>query len=244
MLCVYGGANPARATCTILHLRIAYHTSLSAMLNKGIMNRSLVAAVALLLLVSGLAVPALAHAQDEAQEIREMLEERDRQIKDILGDRDSFTQEQRDELMDLVNGVINFREMGQQALGPHWNDLSDTQRDQFVDVFSDIVRLQSLSDLEVYNSEVTYEGITVEGDSAYVNTNTIYQGTPTRVEYYMGKHNGEWLVHDIVLDDVSTVGGYERSFRRIINRRGFDALMNSLENRRERARQEAEEVAQ
>jgi len=48
-------------------------------------------------------------------------------------------------------------------------------------------------------------------------------------------------VHDIVLDEVSTVGGYERSFRRIINRRGFDALMNSLENRRARAREDAEQ---
>jgi len=215
------------------------------MLNKGIMNRSLVSLIALLLLIGGLAVPALAHAQDgapdEAQEIREMLAERDREIKDILGDRDSFTQAQRDELMNLVNGVINFREMGRQALGPHWRDLSDAQRDQFVDVFSDIVRLQSLSDLEVYNSEVSYEEITVDGDSAYVSTNTIYQGTPTKVEYNMGKADEEWFVHDIVLDEVSTVGGYERSFRRIINRRGFEALMNSLENRRERAREDAEE---
>jgi len=211
------------------------------MLNKRIMNRSLVAAVALLLLFSGLALPSLASAQDEAQEIREMLEARDQQIKDILGDRDSFTQEQRDELMDLVNGVINFREMGRQALGSHWADLSGEQRDKFVEVFSDIVRLQSLSDLEVYRAEVSYETITVENDSAYVNTTTIYQGTPTKVEYYMGKRNGEWLVHDIVLDEVSTVGGYERSFRRIISRRGFDALMDSLENRRERAQQEARE---
>ncbi|NBC01828.1 MAG: ABC transporter substrate-binding protein [Bacteroidetes bacterium] len=170
-----------------------------------------------------------------------MLTERDREIKDILGNRDSFTQAQRDELMDLVNGVINFREMGRQALGPHWREISDTQRNQFVDVFSDIVRLQSLSDLGVYNSEVSYEEIVVDGDSAYVNTNTIYRGTPTKVEYYMGQTDGDWFVHDIVLDEVSTVGGYERSFRRIINRRGFDALMNSLENRRARAREDAEE---
>jgi len=215
------------------------------MLNKGIMNRSLGSLLAVLLLLGGLAVPALAHAQDEApdeaQEIREMLTERDREIKDILGNRDSFTQAQRDELMDLVNGVINFREMGRQALGPHWREISDAQRNQFVDVFSDIVRLQSLSDLGVYNSEVSYEEITVDGDSAYVNTNTIYRGTPTQVEYYMGQTDGDWFVHDIVLDEVSTVGGYERSFRRIINRRGFDALMNSLENRRARARDDAEE---
>jgi len=219
------------------------------MLNKGIMNRSLGSLLAVLLLLGGLAVPALAHAQDEApdeapdeaQEIREMLTERDREIKDILGNRDSFTQAQRDELMDLVNGVINFREMGRQALGPHWREISDAQRNQFVDVFSDIVRLQSLSDLGVYNSEVSYEEITVDGDSAYVNTNTIYRGTPTQVEYYMGQTDGDWFVHDIVLDEVSTVGGYERSFRRIINRRGFDALMNSLENRRARAREDAEQ---
>ncbi len=197
--------------------------------------------LALLIVFGGLHQANAAVQQDEEQEIRQMLEERDQEIKGILGDRTSFTQEQRDELKELINGVINFREMSRQALGADWANLSDEQRDEFVDVFSDIVRLQSLSDLEVYRAEVTYDEISVEGDSAYVNTTTIYQGTPTKVEYFMGRYNGEWLVHDIVLDDVSTVGGYERSFRRVLTRRGFDALMDSLERRRDRAEQEAQE---
>jgi hypothetical protein len=54
------------------------------MLNKGIMNRSLGSLLAVLLLLGGLAVPALAHAQDaaqdeaqdEAQEIRRRMRHR------------------------------------------------------------------------------------------------------------------------------------------------------------------------
>jgi phospholipid transport system substrate-binding protein len=100
-------------------------------------------------------------------------------------------------------------------------------------VFQTIVREQSLSDLEVYNSEVTYGAISVEGDSAYVETQTTYKGTRTPVEYDLHRTDSTWVADDIVVNDVSTAGGYARSFQTVMRKRGFDALMQSLERKRE-----------
>lgn len=197
-----------------------------------------------LALMLTLLIPATAHAQspssdDEAAAIQTMLEDRDAEIKSVLeGDTDSFTAEQRNELMTLINGFIDFRAMGREALGPFWSDLSEEQRTNFVDVFQDVVRQQSLSDLEVYNSEVSYERIDVEGDSAFVRTITRYQGTQTPVDYVLKRDEDTWLAEDIVVDGVSTAGGYARSFQNVMRRRGFDALMGSLEQRRDRDQQE------
>jgi len=177
--------------------------------------------------------PALAQGQATQQEIRTMLENRDQQIKEILRGTDDYTTEQREELKTLINGVIDFRAMGQVALGPFWEDLSEAEQGEFIDVFRDIVRAQSLSDLEVYNSRVTFDEITVEGDSAYVRTTTEYQGTKTPVEYRLEREGDEWLAEDIVVDGVSTAEGYARSFQTVVRKRGFDALMTSLKKKRE-----------
>jgi phospholipid transport system substrate-binding protein len=179
------------------------------------------------------ASPTWAQGQATQQEIRTMLENRDQQIKEILRGTDDYTTEQREELKTLINGVIDFRAMGQVALGPFWEDLSEAEQGEFIDVFRDIVRAQSLSDLEVYNSRVTFDEITVEGDSAYVRTTTEYQGTKTPVEYILELEADEWLAEDIVVDGVSTAEGYARSFQTVVRKRGFDALMTSLKKKRE-----------
>jgi phospholipid transport system substrate-binding protein len=188
----------------------------------------------LLLLLGGGLLPLQAQAQSAtAAEIRQMLEDRDQQIKSILGGDKDYTAEQRAELKELINGVIDFEVMAQRALGPHWEDLSAEQREEFVTVFGDVVRAQSMSDLGVYNSEVTYDQIEVHGDSAFVRTRTKYEGRSTPVEYVLERREGEWRAEDIIVDGVSTAEGYARSFQTVVRQRGFDTLMTSLRKKRD-----------
>lgn len=165
-------------------------------------------------------------------EIQQMLEERDQEIKSILEGGGDYTSEQRERLKELINGVIDFRIMAQTALGPHWDTLSTARRDTFVTVFRDVVRAQSMSDFDVYNSRVTFDQISVQDDSAFVRTTTEYEGTRTPVEYVLERREEEWRAEDIIVDEVSTAEGYARSFQSVIRKRGFDALMTSLERKR------------
>jgi phospholipid transport system substrate-binding protein len=186
-----------------------------------------------LLLLIGVAGTA-AIAQNQEQAIRSMLEQRDREIKSVLGNKTTFTQQQREQLKDLINGIIDFEAMGQAALGPHWNNLTSDQRAEFIDVFSEIVRSQSLADLGIYQTPVTYKSITVNGNKAQVVTEVTYKDVPTRVDYMMGFRNNQWRVEDIVLDGVSTAEGYARSFQSVIRKKGFDSLMASLNKKLEK----------
>jgi phospholipid transport system substrate-binding protein len=198
---------------------------MSAMLN----TRSFRLLPVLLLLLVGVC-PAL--AQDRAAEIRTLLEQRDRQIKQLLGNRTTLTEGQKDQLKGMINDVIDFQAMGSAALGSFWNTLTPAQRTEFVAVFGDIVRTQSLADLEVYRATVRYEAINVQGNTARVVTQTTYNRTTTKVEYVMG-FSQRWRVYDLILDGVSTVEGYARSFQSVIRNRGFEALMTSLRRKRE-----------
>lgn len=146
----------------------------------------------------------------------------------MLGDKSSFTQQQRDKLKTVINDGIDFEAMGRTALGPFWTDLTTAQRKEFVNVFGQIVRNQSLSNLDVYRSKVTYKNVEVDGNEARAVTTTVYKDVPTEVVYVLGKKNNEWLVQDIILDDVSTAEGYARSFQTVVRKKGFSALMESL----------------
>lgn len=152
-------------------------------------------------------------AQTSAGDIQSMLETRDDEIKSILGTTEDVSDDAKEELKELINGVIDFRAMGQQALGEHWDGLSEDQQIEFVDVFATIVRSQSLADLDVYRSTVTYDDVVVDGTSASAVTTTTYNDVPTEVVYDMHLTGSDWKVTDIVLDEVSTAGGYARSFQ-------------------------------
>ncbi|MCS3640398.1 MlaC/ttg2D family ABC transporter substrate-binding protein [Salinibacter ruber] len=198
------------------------------------LRRSLSVLFTALLLLSGGAPTAFGQGESAtAAEIRQMLEQRDQEIKSILGGTDDYTAEQRAQLKELVNGVIDFRVMGQRALGPHWEDLGEDQRDEFVSVFREVVRAQSMGDLGVYNSAVTYDQIDVQRDSAFVRTQTTYEGRTTAVEYVLERREDEWRAEDIIIDGVSTVEGYARSFQTVVRKRGFDSLMKSLRKKRD-----------
>ena len=171
-------------------------------------------------------------AQDSA--ILEMLKQRDKEIKTLIGDKQEFSDSQKEELQNLINGVIDFEQMGKDALGKEWDTITPEQQAEFVKVFSEIVKGRSLSDLEIYRLQVEYEQVEVEGTEARVQTSTVYKEQPMLVEYDMGYRGDEWRVDDIILDGVSTTEGYARSFQTYIRKRGFDALMQNLNKRLEK----------
>lgn len=176
------------------------------------------------------------YGQDTSEDIRTMLVERDQEIKDLLGSKDSeYTDEQRENLKEIINGVIDFEEMAKQALDETYNTISEENRVEFVDLFSTIIRDQSLNKLDIYRATVTYNKVNVDGEKANVETMAELDDIRTPVSYAMIKKNSEWVISDMVIDDVSTAGSYNRQFQRIIARRGFDSLMESLRKRAARS---------
>lgn len=191
------------------------------------------------LIFSVVAESASARQAGEDQAIRSMLEQREADIKQILGDDTELSDAQMDALRGAVNDMFDFESMGREALGRHWDEISAEQQQEFVDVFAEIVRYQSLADVDIYRANVTYETISVSGDEARVSTTTIYKDVPTVVDYALRRSGDMWLATDVVLDEVSTVEGYSRSFQSYVRKRGFDALMENLNKRLERNRAES-----
>lgn len=175
-------------------------------------------------------------AQDTEQEIRQLLDDRDAQIKELLGPKGKeYTQEQRNEIKDIVNDVIDFRAMAAEALGKTFEEITNEEREEFVSLFATIIRDNSLNRLDIYRAEVEYNEVEVTNGSAKVETIARLDNVRTPVDYELEKKEGEWVVTDLIIDEVSTAESYNRQFQSIIRQRGFDALLNNLRRRAERA---------
>ena len=174
--------------------------------------------------------------QTDAEEIRQLLESRDQEVKELLGPAGSeYTQAQRDQLKDIINDVIDYRSMAMHALGRTYNEISDEEREEFVSLFSTIIRDNSLNSLDIYRADVTYTDIVVDGDEAKVYTLAELEEVRTSVDYDLRLIEGEWMITDMTIDSVSTAESYNRQFQSIIRQRGFDALLQSLQRRAARA---------
>ncbi|MCH8567660.1 MAG: ABC transporter substrate-binding protein [Balneolales bacterium] len=188
--------------------------------------------VILLLMLAGFPSPATALQSDLESEARTMLEQRDAQIKELLGPKGTeHTEEQRQELMDIINEVIDYKAMAKHALQSAWDDLSEEQQSEFVDVFARVIRDQSLNSLDIYRADVIYESFEVDGNIVTARTVATLENVRTPVTYEMEKRSDGWFVTDMSVDNVSTAESYRRSFQRIISRRGYDALLDNLKRR-------------
>ena len=182
--------------------------------------------------------PGLAQAQapKPESEIRTMLEQRDRDIKKLIGTTGNIPDAKKEELRTLVNGLIDFDAMGEAALGSFWSTITAAEQKEFVRVFGEIVKHQSLADIDVYRSSVTYDLIKASAATPHVTTTTTYKDVPAKVEYDFLLKGNTWRAKDIVIDGVSTVEGYSRSFQSLIRKKGFSALMTSLNKRLEKTK--------
>ena len=172
---------------------------------------------------------------DAASDVRSLMESRDQQIKQLLGpEGTSYSSTQRDELKDIVNGIIDFTEMAKTALEVTYDTISVAERTEFVQLFSSIIRDQSLANLDIYRASVSYERIKGSNDSIYVETLAEWDNIRTPVHYIMSKSTGKWRIEDMSIDDVFTAASYNKQFQRIIRSRGFDYLITTIRKRAER----------
>lgn len=172
--------------------------------------------------------------QTDESEIRMLLSERDRQIKSVLeGDQD-VNEAQQEELEQIVNEMVDYPSMARYALHETWTELDSETRNEFTELFSAIVRDQSMNNMEIYRADVSYGEIEVNGEKAHVITQASLENVTTPVNYTLVRQNGTWMITDIILDEVSTADSYRRQFQSVIRQRGFDALLQSLRRRAER----------
>jgi len=174
-----------------------------------------------------------ANRPDPMQQVKTTVD----QVLQILQDPalKSDPSQRRQKLKDSVAGYFDWTDMAKSSLGYHWRDLSDQQRKDFVDLFTRFIEASYLSKIESYNGQtIEYLRQSIDGQYAQVNTDVIQQGKdPIPLNYRLKADDGNWQVYDVTVDNISITANYRNQFNRVINNRGFDALMNDMRAKQE-----------
>jgi phospholipid transport system substrate-binding protein len=143
--------------------------------------------------------------------------------------------ERRAEVRRIANGIFDFEETARRSLARHWVPRTPPERDEFVQLFADLLERSYISKIELYGGEkIAYVGETIDGDVATVKTRiTTRQGTEIPIDYRMLKRGDRWLVYDVIIEGVSLVANYRVQFNKIITTSSYTELVKKMRDKQE-----------
>ena len=134
--------------------------------------------------------------------------------------------------------VVDFEGFSARALGKRWGGLSASKRRRFVSAFRGLVMRTYAKRFKPGASfRVSYRGETVYSDAPVATVKTTIHGdrAAADVDYLFrpaatGK-SVSWRAVDITIDEVSMARNWRGQFTRILDRDGFDVLIDKIEKK-------------
>jgi phospholipid transport system substrate-binding protein len=128
-----------------------------------------------------------------------------------------------------IDKRFDFRAMSQRTLATNWKKASDAEKQEFTDLFGQLIQSSYVGKLEAYTNEtVEYVAEKVKGRKALVETLIITASAEIPINYKLYSKDGNWLVYDVVIEGVSLISNYRSSYQTIVKKEGFDGLMAKM----------------
>jgi phospholipid transport system substrate-binding protein len=200
--------------------------------------RSLRRGVALVLAL-GLALSLVAAGDAAAGAPTDQLKAQIDRVLKVLDDpelkKDGRLRERRTAVRKIANDIFDFGETARRSLARHWQGRTPAERDEFVQLFSDLLERSYISKVELYGGEkIQYLGDAIEGEQAKVQTKLLTKsGSEIPIEYRMHRKGDRWLVYDVIIEGVSLVANYRTQFNKIIQTDSYQALIKKMKNKQE-----------
>ena len=184
------------------------------------------AALAVQLGLSGLA-PVLAGPATES--IRGTIDEVFKVLDDKELKKPAHHEARRQRLEDVVGARFDYSEMSRRSLGTQWIQLSEKEKQEFVDLFRTLLTNTYADRVENYSGEgVQYLNERTEKEYAEVRTKVLSGKTEIPMDYRLLQKNNDWRVYDVVVDGVSLVNNYRGQFTKILHTSSYPGLVDQL----------------
>jgi phospholipid transport system substrate-binding protein len=149
--------------------------------------------------------------------------------------KDGRAKDRRGAVRRIANEIFDFGETARRSLGRHWQPRTPAERDEFVQLFSDLLERSYISRVELYGGEkIQYLGDSIEGDQAKVQTRLLTKGgSEIPIEYRMHRKGDRWLVYDVIIEGVSLIANYRSQFNKIIQTSSYQELVRKMKTKQE-----------
>ncbi len=124
---------------------------------------------------------------------------------------------------------FDYREMAKRTLADTWEKLNPKQRDEFVHLFSELLKASYACRLdEVTKTTVAYQPEVIKADISEVPTVFQRPNDKIPVTFRLLQKPQGWMIYDVVIDQVSMVDNFHSQFSRLIQGGSYQDLVRCL----------------
>ena len=157
------------------------------------------------------------------------------QVLKVLQNPAMTLAERREAVRSLAEQVFDVTETARRTLGPHWQQRTPAERDEFVKLFASLLEQTYINRIDEFGGEkLTYVSEQIDGDRAIVRARiTTRNGTDVPVESRLVQAETRWLIYDILVENLSLISNYRSQFDRVIRTTSYEELVRRLKNKGE-----------
>ncbi|MDX9714526.1 MAG: ABC transporter substrate-binding protein [Dissulfurispiraceae bacterium] len=145
------------------------------------------------------------------------------------------TAKRRSMLRKTISESFAFDEMAKRSLATHWRSRTETEKREFVLLFTDLLERSYVNKIESYSDEkIIYLNENIEGEYAVVKTKMLTtKNVEIPVDYKLFKSGSKWHVYDVVIEGVGLVNNYRTQFNKIIRTSSYQDLVKRLQSKQD-----------
>ena len=187
-----------------------------------------ISSLAVILLLALSPLPVAAGTLDDA--IRFVQNLGDNAIE-VLKAPDSTPEKRRVKFQEILDRDFAVNTIGRFALGRYWRAASPDQRQEYLRLFRLFILNTYASRLDGYSGQsfTVVKAHSIDNKDTLVNT-AISQtnAEPLRVDYRVRTRQGDHKIVDVLVEGISLITTQRSEFASIINREGFDGLLELM----------------
>jgi phospholipid transport system substrate-binding protein len=159
------------------------------------------------------------------------------QVVKVLEDPALKGEEQRGErraaVRKVATEIFDVEETARRALGRHWQARTPAEREEFVQLFADLLERTYIARIDQYGGErIKYVGESIDGANATVRARVVTrEGTEIPVDARMLRKGERWLMFDVAIENVSLISNYRAQFDAIIRKSSYGDLVQRLKSK-------------
>lgn len=156
-------------------------------------------------------------------------------VQKVLEDPALRKEDRRASVRKIAAEAFDVNESARRALGLHWQQRTAAEREEFVQLFGDLLERTYIAQIDLYGGErLRFTEEKLDGNLAIVRAKLVTkQGTEVPVEARMNRKNERWLIYDVAIENVSLISNYRSQFDRIIRQKSYPELIKQLRSRGE-----------
>lgn len=170
----------------------------------------------------------------------EIVRDSNEAITAILNEYDPLGSDGEELVYEVMDGVTDFQTMSAAAIDEVCVDreIPADKCGEWKTVFGDLLRIRSIKGVGRYRADrFDYLNEEIDGERAVVNTLAYYEDEEITIDYELESREDAWFIVNYVIDDVDTVRSYHRRFKRLLDGKTVDYVIERLSVRIEEFRE-------